>query len=460
MSKTKVAPIKTTSIPRLELFAAALLVKLLVHVKASLVGNCDAIRCYSDSQVALTWTAKQPVHWKTFVANRVSYVQTHLPEASWHYVTTKLNPADLCSRGTSVQQLSEDSLWWHGPAFLREHPASPVQVFETAEESRKVALTAQLDTTKCWFFDKFSSWSKLVRVMAYVLRFVQRTRKTGQWEDSLLSVSEFRDSIVAIVQVVQRTHFAAELSALNHGSRIPSRSKLLSLHPVIDSQGILRIGGRLRNAEISEQMKHPIILPDCHTTATLIRQTHLDTLHRGLQLTLSTLRQKFWVMNALNLVKSCVHKCITCVRERAKLGSQLMGSLPAARVSRSFTFEHTGVDYAGPFLVKLHHGRNAKSIKCYVAVFVCLSTRAVHLELVSRLDTEAFLAALSRFISRRGKPAFMYSDNGLNFQGADAELNRAYQCALEPARTQTTDSLSEIEWKFIPVATPHWGGLW
>ncbi|XP_066602492.1 uncharacterized protein [Prorops nasuta] len=267
--------------------------------------------------------------------------------------------------------------------------------------------------------------------MAYVLRFVQRTRKTGQWEDSLLSASEIRDSIVAIVQVVQRTHFADELSALNHGSRIPSRSKLLSLYPVTDSQGILRIGGRLRNAEISEQMKHPIILPDCHLTAILIRQTHLDTLHGGLQLTLSTLRQKFWVVNARTLVKACVHKCITCARERAKLGTQLMGSLPAAR-----------------------------SVKCYVAVFVCLATRAVHLELVSRLDTEAFLAALSRFISCRGKPAVMYSDNGLNFQGADAELKRAYQCSLEAARSQKTDSLSEIEWKFIPVATPHWGGLW
>ncbi|XP_066590771.1 uncharacterized protein [Prorops nasuta] len=189
-------------------------------------------------------------------------------------------------------------------------------------------------------------------------------------------------------------------------------------------------------------------------------QTHLETLHGGLQLTLSTLRQRFWVVNARNLVKSCVHKCITCVRERAKLGSQLMGSLPAARVSRSFTFEHTGVDYAGPFSVKLHHGRNAKAIKCYVAVFVCLSTRAVHLELVSRLDTEAFLAALTRFISRRGKPVVMYSDNGLNFQGADAELKRAYRCSLEAARAQNTDSISKIEWKFIPVATPHWGGLW
>ncbi|XP_066587613.1 uncharacterized protein [Prorops nasuta] len=207
-------------------------------------------------------------------------------------------------------------------------------------------------------------------------------------------------------------------------------------------------------------MKHPIILPDCHLTAILIRQTHLDTLHGGLQLTLSTLRQKFWVVNARTLVKACVHKCITCARERAKLGTQLMGSLPAARVSRSFTFELTGVDYAGPFLVKLHHGRNAKSVKCYVAVFVCLATRAVHLELVSRLDTEAFLAALTRFISRRGKPAVMYSDNGLNFQGADAELKRAYRCSLEAARAQNTDSISKIEWKFIPVATPHWDGLW
>ncbi|XP_066602491.1 uncharacterized protein [Prorops nasuta] len=159
MSKTKVAPIKTTSIPRLELVAAALFVKLLVHVKGSLVGSCDAIRWYSDSQVALAWIAKQPVHWKTFVANRVSYIQTHLSEASWHYVPTKSNPADLCSRGTSAQQLSEDSLWWHGPAFLREHTVNPVQIFETAEESRKVALTAQMDKAQCWFFDKFSSGS-------------------------------------------------------------------------------------------------------------------------------------------------------------------------------------------------------------------------------------------------------------------------------------------------------------
>ncbi|XP_066585573.1 uncharacterized protein [Prorops nasuta] len=116
MSKTKVAPIKTTSIPRLELVAAALLVKLLVHVKGSLVGSCDAIRCYSDSQVALAWIAKQPVHWKT---------------------------------GTSAQQLSEDSLWWHGPAFLREHTVNPVQIFETAEERRKVALTGQMNKAQC-----------------------------------------------------------------------------------------------------------------------------------------------------------------------------------------------------------------------------------------------------------------------------------------------------------------------
>ncbi|XP_066590782.1 uncharacterized protein [Prorops nasuta] len=420
VSKTKVAPIKTTSIPRLELVAAALLVKLLVHVKGSLVGSCDAIRCYSDSQVALAWIAKQPVHWKTFVANRVSYIQTHLSEASWHYVHTKSNPADLCSRGTSAQQLSEDSLWWHGPAFLREHTVNPVQIFETAVESRKVALPAQMDKAQCWFFDKFSSWSKLVRVMAYVLRFVQRTRKTGQWEDSLLSASEIRDSIVAIVQVVQRTHFADELSALNHGSRIPSCSKLLSLYPANS--------------------------PRYTSWGTAIDFVYVAT--------------KVWVVNARTLVKACVHKCFTCARERAKLGTQLMGSLPAARVSRSFTFEHTGVDYAGPFSVKLHHGRNAKPIKCYVAVFVCLSTRAVHLELVSRLDTEAFLAALTRFISRRGKPAVMYSDNGLNFQGADAELKRAYRCSLEAARAQNTDSISKIEWKFIPVATPHWGGLW
>ncbi|XP_066583464.1 uncharacterized protein [Prorops nasuta] len=137
-----------------------------------------------------------------------------------------------------------------------------------------------------------------------------------------------------------------------------------------------------------------------------------------------------------------------------------MGSLPTARVNRSHPFEHTGIDYAGPFLVKLHQGRNSKSVKCYIAVFVCMATRAIHLELVSKYDTAAFLADLARFTSRRGKPAVIHSDNGLNFQGANKELKLAFRGSLKHAQSKDFEPIREIEWKFIPVATPHWGGLW
>ena len=150
-----------------------------------------------------------------------------------------------------------------------------------------------------------------------------------------------------------------------------------------------------------------------------------------------------------------------CFRASPKSDQPLMGELPSNRVTPTFPFTETGVDYAGPFILKDRRGRGHKKFKGYVSLFICMATKAVHLELVSELSTQGFLCALKRFISRRGKPSVIFSDNGSNFVGAVNELK-----ALGDYLRENSDSISEkfscldLKWKFIPKYSPHMGGIW
>ncbi|XP_066585190.1 uncharacterized protein [Prorops nasuta] len=403
------------------------------------------IFCFSDSQIVLAWIAQHSSKWKVFVANRVEYIQSSLPEAHWSYVNTKSNPAGLNSRGISRSQLIHCTLWCEGPSIIREKSSgnSPL-MFETNEEIKASSVYSNHVTGD----------------LPYVLRFIDRARRKNVCQHAQLSALELRTATLRVVKIIQAAAFLNDILTLQSKKSVPSSSRLLSLAPFLDAQGVLRVGGRLQHSFLSDKQKHPIILLTNYLTELHIRHIHITTLHSGLQLTLTVLRQEYWVINARNAAKSIIHRCVACVRQRAKLGTQFMGSLPTARVNRSHLFEHTGIDFAGPFLVKLHQGRNSKSVKCYIAVFVCMATRAIHLELVSKYDTDAFLAAVARFTSRRGKPPAIYSDNGLNFLGANKELILAFQSSLKHAQSKDFEPIRDIEWKFIPVATPHWGGLW
>jgi hypothetical protein len=151
---------------------------------------------------------------------------------------------------------------------------------------------------------------------------------------------------------------------------------------------------------------------------------------------------------------------VPCARERANIPTQLMGDLPEPRVNLSRFFLHAGIDYAGPFRVLPVTGRGQKSRKVYIALFVCLSSRAIHLELVTDYSTTAFLAAFKRFASRRGIPSDMYSDNGTNFQGADKELRDSFARIVRDDDLASTLANDGTAWHFIPAASPHFGGMW
>lgn len=227
------------------------------------------------------------------------------------------------------------------------------------------------------------------------------------------------------LKFIQRTLFSMEFSNLERNSPVARSSPLSSLSPYLDTDGLIRVRGRLDNTDLPEAAKHPIILKSHPLVNTLISDLHDHNHHAGPQLTLALLRQEFWLLRARATVRAVLYKCVKCARQAAVRPEQLMGSLPKYRVTAvSRAFVHTGVDYAGPISVRIASGRGNKSHKAYIALFVCMTIKALHLEFVSDYSTSAFIAAYNRFIARRGLPSAMYSDNGTPFKVPTANSRR------------------------------------
>ncbi|XP_070170948.1 uncharacterized protein [Polyergus mexicanus] len=286
----------------------------------------------------------------------------------------------------------------------------------------------------------------------YIIRLPFKT-------DPPLDLGSSRETAALLYSKLER-HFPSEIQALNDKSLLPRSSSLLSLYPFLGKDKLIRLGGRIDNSSLSYDERHPIILPKHRISDLLIAQAHKASLHGGTQLMLRILRQNYWIISARTSVKSLIRSCVKCVREHARTSQQLMGNLPQPRVTPSAPFSHTGVDYAGPMNIIPSVGCGQRSKKYYVAVFICLSTKAVHLEYVDDYATNGFLSAFRRFASRRGLPSDMYSDNGTNFQGADRELNTTFQRLVADPQIQDAIANDNVKWHFIPPSAPHFGGLW
>lgn len=264
-----------------------------------------------------------------------------------------------------------------------------------------------------------------------------------------------------LIKISQEETFSQEIHDLMLDKCVRSSSSLSSLVPFLHN-GLLRLGGRLRFSLLDYDMQHPVILPhNHHLTYLILKHKHYVLGHAGVHQMLSSIREKYWPIRARTTAKRIVRECIKCFRVKPRNYYPKMGELPSCRVTPSFPFEICGVDFAGPFTIKNHKGRGAKIVKCYLSLYVCFVTKAVHIEIVSDLTTESFLASLKRFIARRGKPKEIHSDNATNFRGADIELKNLYHL-LHKDNNKIVDALTEegISWHFIPARSPHFGGLW
>lgn len=229
-----------------------------------------------------------------------------------------------------------------------------------------------------------------------------------------------------LIKNAQTEVFPHEYYNLTAGKPIPVKSKILSLNPFLKNE-LICVGGRLKNANQLDEKKYPIILPKGHPLTKLILESeHKRLLHCGAQELLYSIRERYWPISGRSACRQVVTKCLICFKANPKGNNYLMGNLPEVRVNTFGVFENVGTDYGGPFYIKNKKGRGASLSKGYICLFVCMSTKAVHLELVSELTTECFLAAFNRFVSRRGVPKNVYSDNGLNYVGANRELCQIY----------------------------------
>lgn len=245
---------------------------------------------------------------------------------------------------------------------------------------------------------------------------------------------------------------------------IYTSSSLKKINPFLDENNILRVGGRIRHSDIPYTQAHPIILPSkCYITNMIIRYYHLKLLHAGIQSTLYNIRLKYWPINGRGEVKKCIHSCVKCTRYSGRVCGQQMADLPAPRVTLSRPFTHVGIDFSGAIAVRNNMTRNCKYSKGYICLFVCLSTRAIHLELVMDMSSQSFICALKRFIARRGIPTCLYTDNATNFKGSKSELNDLYKMFQnEKCYSDIFNYVSSnhIEYKFTVPLASHMGGIY
>ena len=317
--------------------------------------------------------------------------------------------------------------------------------------------------------DRYSNFTRLQRVTVWILRFVHNCRassgRTVEPNNSQsLTMSELVDAERYWILLSQQEHFSTEIKSLKAKCLVPKDSCLLPFRPFLDQTSILRVGGRESNAKLSYSKMHLIILHGKHPISKLIiRSEHLRLLHAGPTLLISSLNHRFHIICLRKTVRSVTRQCVICRRLTVRPHNQMLGQLPLERVTPGSVFEKVGVDYAGPFQIKYGFVRKPTIVKAYICIFVSSYVRAVHLELVSDLTAEAFLAALRRFIARRGHPLLIWSDHGMNFVGANREINELIDF-LQSQKIQKTISefcaCRKIEWKFIPERSPHFGGLW
>ena len=471
-ARSRLAPLKRPTIPRMELLACVIGARLTSFAREALDLSSVCTFLWSDSTTALAWI-KGNDEWGTFVGNRVREICSLTDPNDWRHVPGANNPADLPSRGCTPAQLLE-SRWWEGPEWLyqsAEKWPSEVAIADEAvilserkgsrslkintvhvnsvtlnpggsdERAASVVLADHVTETDSGGFSPWylisSNYVKNIRVVAYLRRFVFNSRSRDVKQSGPVSVQEFLDAENVVIRNVQLEEFPKQVAVIK-GVMVTRAA-----------DGLYHVKTKLMHREEADGFCFPVLLPPRHPLVTqLIEWYHLQYQHAGTQFLLSKIRERFWILCARRETNRVIHKCVICLRHSGRNYEVDPATLPATRTDGSHAFQHTGVDLAGPL-----HMKNGE--KAWLVLFTCAVFRCVHLDYVTSLSTETFLNALERFINTRGRPDTVYSDNGTNFVGLVNLFHKVNWRTVEEAAC-----VRRIKWIFNPPSAAWWGGWW
>ncbi|KAK3736377.1 hypothetical protein QZH41_006148 [Actinostola sp. cb2023] len=456
-AKSRVAPLKQLTIPRLELQAAVLATRLAKAICEESRLQFNSVKFFTDSMIVLAWIHSTSANFKPFVSSRIGEIQSNSDPNQWRHVPGEENVADEVSRGIAVSDLN--GRWKNGPEFLQlpeedwmQESAAPVaQPQDQDMELRKAkTVCAAIVTVKAEAAidpSEFSSWRRLLRVTAHIRRLAQKIkakREGRQGLDGPLTPQELVEAELFWIKEAQKSLHTRQ-----------ERGEFQSLSPFVDDNGVLRVGGRIDKAVVSYDTRHPALLPNEHKISLMItRQIHQSG-HTGVATTAAKIRTKYWILKVNKICKTVKFRCSFCREMAHKVETQVMADLPQLRVTpQTPPFYYTACDYFGPFTVKIQRNKTAKH---YGVIFTCLNTRAVHLEMAVDCSSMEFLQVLRRFFSLRGYPHTILSDNGTQMVGAARELREMIE-GWDVNELREFCAERSIEWKFTTPAAPHQNG--
>lgn len=474
-SKSRLAPLKELTIPKLELMAAVLGTKMITYVEKLINLRINSKYMFTDSKCVIDWIKSKKLP-SLFVKNRVKEIVSH-DDLIWNHVSGVENPADLATRGITVDELKNAKVWWKGPDFLYERYAKwkvslteyrRVSIKETSEHegpfetlmlnSNIVSINRQYsDNLKIGLdITKFSGLRKLKRTIAWIFRFVHKLKGTCMAQEAHLEVTEIQSSEIFLIRSIQKEYFKEMMVKIEKGE---IKHKSFRCDVFFDKHKIIRCGTRLANAGLSDDNTYPILLPKrSYLTTLFIRDIHTINGHCGKNQTLHLFLLKFWAPHARTLVARTIKMCQICkLHQRKPYKLPIFPNYPDYRVTVNPPFSYTGVDLAGPFTI---YEANQKK-KIWICLFTCATVRAIHLETVTSLSAEDFLYCLRRFTSRRGYPIMLISDNATNFKLISKVMKKAGdQKILSPSSYEAFMEDHHIQWKFVTEYSPWMGGFY